>query len=93
MPHADTVLEASRLLLGASVKGSALIVLVVLIQWIGRGKIPAGWRYALWLVVIARLLLPVAPESRFSLFAPDGSGEMTMQHMDGAKLEIQVHKK
>jgi beta-lactamase regulating signal transducer with metallopeptidase domain len=56
------------LLLAASLKGTALIVLVIVIQWIGRDRIPAGWRYAMWLLVLLRLLMPVAPASPVSLF-------------------------
>jgi beta-lactamase regulating signal transducer with metallopeptidase domain len=56
------------LLLAASLKGTALIVLVIVIQWMGRERIPAGWRYAMWLLVLLRLLMPVAPASPVSLF-------------------------
>jgi bla regulator protein blaR1 len=59
---------SSGLLLSTTVKSSLLILLVAVIQWIGREQIPAGWRYAMWLLVVARLLMPVAPESRFSMF-------------------------
>ena len=60
--------DAAQLLLQASIKGGILVLLVGLIQWIARERIPAGWRYAMWLVVFGRLLLPAAPESSLSIF-------------------------
>lgn len=60
--------ELSQLILQASLKGGLLILLVGLIHWIGREQIPAGWRFSMWFLVLIRLLLPFAPESRMSLF-------------------------
>ncbi len=51
-----------------SEQASVLIVIVLGVQWMVSSRIPAAWRYALWLPVILRLLLPITPESRFSLF-------------------------
>lgn len=47
-------------------------------------RLPPRWRYGLWLVVLVRLLLPVAPESRLSLFnlvdlAPAGVAGAALQ--------------
>ena len=56
-----------------SIKGSALIVLVALIQWLGRDRIPPAWRHAMWLLVVLRLIVPAGPESRLSLFNVLGS--------------------
>jgi len=52
----------------ASWKGTILIVLVAAVCWIVRERIPARWRYALWLVVLLRLAVPVGPASSLSLF-------------------------
>jgi bla regulator protein BlaR1 len=46
---------------------SLLIVLTLAIQELFRSKIPPAWKYALWLPVVLRLLLPSVPESGFSL--------------------------
>lgn len=51
-----------------SVKGSALIVIVALIQWLGRDRIPPAWRHAMWLLVVLRLIVPAGPESPLSVF-------------------------
>ncbi len=55
-------------LLQTSLKGTLLILVVALVQWLGRDRIPPAWRYAMWLLVVLRLLLPAGPESRFSVF-------------------------
>jgi beta-lactamase regulating signal transducer with metallopeptidase domain/ankyrin repeat protein len=48
---------------------AALIALVVLlVQTLLGGKLTAGWRHGLWLLVIARLLLPDLPASKTSLY-------------------------
>jgi beta-lactamase regulating signal transducer with metallopeptidase domain len=52
----------------ASWQASALILLVLLVQWLLRRQLAPSWRHALWLLVVLRLALPWAPESRVSLF-------------------------
>ncbi len=48
---------------------AALVAVVVLgILSVSGRKLPPGWRHALWLVVLVRLLLPVLPASPVSLF-------------------------
>ncbi|MCP5526140.1 MAG: carboxypeptidase regulatory-like domain-containing protein [Verrucomicrobiales bacterium] len=48
-------------------QSAVLVLLVLLAQRLFRGRLSAGWRHALWLVVVARLLLPVTFTSAFSL--------------------------
>src|SRR5690242_112687 len=55
-------------LLRASFEASLVAVLVVLAQFALRKRVSARWRYNLWLLVLARLALPVFPESRLSPF-------------------------
>ncbi|HMJ64003.1 MAG TPA: M56 family metallopeptidase, partial [Candidatus Binatia bacterium] len=50
-----------------SVAAMVLVAVVLLIQLSCRRWLPARWTYILWLLVAARLILPVAPESSFSL--------------------------
>lgn len=52
----------------ASWQASVLVVLVLLAQWLFRAHLPPRWRYALWFLVVIRLLLPVMPESSLSIF-------------------------
>jgi beta-lactamase regulating signal transducer with metallopeptidase domain len=55
-------------LLTASWQASVLAVLVLAVQWALGARLNPRWRYALWLLVLGRLLLPVQPESALSLF-------------------------
>jgi beta-lactamase regulating signal transducer with metallopeptidase domain len=52
----------------ASWQASVLMLLVLLAQWLFRRQLAPRWRHALWLLVVLRLALPLAPESRVSLF-------------------------
>ena len=49
-------------------EASAIAVLVMLAQWLLRGRVSARWRYNLWLLVVARLLLPAVPGTQYSPF-------------------------
>jgi len=55
-------------LLRASWQAAALAILVLAAQVIFRKKLSARWRYALWLLVLARLALPVSPPSPLNIF-------------------------
>lgn len=48
-------------------QSAVLVLLVLLVQRLFRRRLSAGWRHALWLVVVVRLLLPVSFTSAFSL--------------------------
>ncbi|MBM3840351.1 MAG: hypothetical protein FJ398_20790 [Verrucomicrobia bacterium] len=54
--------------LHATWSASILIGLVLLLQWLLRDKLAPRWRYALWLLVVVRLALPVSPGSAVSVF-------------------------
>lgn len=55
-------------LLRTSWQASVLVGLVLLTQRLFRKKLSPGWRYALWMLVLARLVMPVSPQSPASLF-------------------------
>ena len=55
-------------LLAASWQASVLALLVLALQTLLRGRLNPRWRYALWLLVVLRLVLPALPESALSLF-------------------------
>jgi bla regulator protein blaR1 len=55
-------------LIEASWQASVLVALVLLLHLILRGRLNPRWHHALWLLVVARLLLPFLPESALSLF-------------------------
>ena len=55
-------------LLWTTIQGSVLIVLIVLLQFILRRKLPVRWHYLLWVLLLIRLAVPWLPESKMSLF-------------------------
>ncbi len=55
-------------LIAASWQASVLALLVLGLQQLLGARLNPRWRYALWLLVLARLLLPAMPESALSLF-------------------------
>jgi bla regulator protein blaR1 len=55
-------------LIAASWQASVLALFVLLIQRLFAAHLNPRWRYALWLLVLLRLLLPALPESALSLF-------------------------
>jgi len=55
-------------LLWASLQGSVLIALIVLVQLILRGKLGIRWHYLLWVLLLIRLAVPWLPESKMSVF-------------------------
>ena len=61
----DTLFEW---LLAATLRASVLAVVILGIQWVLRRWLPAGWRHALWLPMLAGLVLPALPEAPFGLF-------------------------
>lgn len=71
-------------LLRNSAHACALAVLVYGLELVAGRHLAPRWRYGLWLVVLARLLVPVAPESHLSLFnlvdfAPAGLSGAALQ--------------
>ena len=54
-------------LLWASLQGTVLIVLIILVQKVLRRRLPVHWHYLLWLLLI-RLAIPWLPESKMSIF-------------------------
>jgi beta-lactamase regulating signal transducer with metallopeptidase domain len=64
----EMILPAFEWLVQASWQAAILAIGVILAQWLLRKRLSARWRSSLWLVVIARLLVPFSPESALSLF-------------------------
>lgn len=63
-----TVLAVLSWLFGTTIKASLLILLVAAIQRLAGNRLDARWRHLLWIVVLVRLLMPMAPSSSWSLF-------------------------
>ncbi len=55
-------------LLRTTLQASVLIALILLVQLMLRGKLGIRWCYCLWLVLLIRMAMPWAPQSRVSMF-------------------------
>ncbi|MEA2709774.1 MAG: bla regulator protein blaR1 [Phycisphaerales bacterium] len=49
-------------------QAAVLAGMVLIVQWLLRGRLSSRWRYNLWLLVLLRLLVPVTPQSSLSVF-------------------------
>lgn len=61
----DSLLSA---LWRSSLQAGVVVALVLTVQWLFRKRLAPRWRAALWLVVVARLLLPFSFSSAASVF-------------------------
>ncbi|MDE6619383.1 MAG: M56 family metallopeptidase [Lachnospiraceae bacterium] len=52
-----------KIVFSLSLSGSILIVVLLLCKSLVKNRFSRQWQYYIWLVVIARLLLPIAPET------------------------------
>ncbi len=52
----------------ASLQAALLVLLIFIVQWVLRDRLTPRWRYALWMIVLARLALPWTPSSPLSIF-------------------------
>lgn len=55
--------ELLKILLSLSISGSLLIIILLLCKFIFKVRFSKQWQYYIWLIVIARLILPFAPET------------------------------
>ncbi len=65
LPGSEVLLNG---LLNNSIQAGVLVLLVLLAQRIFRRQLTSRWRFALWWVVLIRLILPFGPESALSVF-------------------------
>jgi WD40 repeat protein/beta-lactamase regulating signal transducer with metallopeptidase domain len=72
--------QAVLRLLHASWQGALLALLVLALAWFLGDRLRPRWRFALWLVVFARLALPALPSAPWSVFrfVPLKSAELTI---------------
>src|SRR5512136_2454147 len=84
-------------LLKASWQAAVLIVLVLGVQWTFGRRLAPRWRYALWLLVVARLAVPWTIPSSLSLFnflaapkapAQSAAGRAATENKGGAVVAI-----
>lgn len=70
-------------LMQATVKGSLMILLVAALNALIGRRVDARWRHLLWVIVLLRLAMPAAPQSRWSVFNLIPAGERVV-HTAGA---------
>jgi beta-lactamase regulating signal transducer with metallopeptidase domain len=68
MTTMPTLLTLLGWLVDATMKGSVAILLIASAQRLIGRRVGARWRHALWLVVVLRLVVPIAPSSSWSIF-------------------------
>ena len=54
----DLLVPAASTILELSIKSSVLILLIIILKAIFRFKLPPQWHYALWFILVIRLLIP-----------------------------------
>jgi len=52
----------------ASWQTAVLVCMILIVQWVFRNRLSPGWRYALWILVVVRLMMPMSPASPTSVF-------------------------
>lgn len=55
--------EILKVVLSLSLSGTLLILLLFLLRPLFRKRLSKRWQYYIWLLVVARLLFPLAPET------------------------------
>ena len=83
------MIELLKLLLSLSFSGTVLILILLLSRPLYRNRLSRQWQYYIWLIVVARMLLPFTPEPSLtgSLFQASGSAVMQLRP-DGPELLI-----
>ena len=57
-----------KIALQVSITASFLIGLILMIRKLSKGKLGVKFQYALWFILLLRLLIPELPKSSFSIF-------------------------
>jgi len=65
----DTLTALYDWVLATSIRASLLTAIILILRALLRNRIPARWRYALWLPVLVVLLTPVFPETSWSIIS------------------------
>ncbi|MGL4344170.1 MAG: M56 family metallopeptidase [Cellulosilyticaceae bacterium] len=72
-------------IISASLYASFVGVVVMLVRLLLRQYITPFWRYALWGIVLAKLIVPMGPESSWSLFNLLQAGEQAISTQEQAR--------
>lgn len=66
-------------ILNISIMGTITAAFLLLVKWIFRNRLNPTWHYYIWIILVIRLVIPIFPESPFSLFNLTG---MLQQELD-----------
>ncbi len=67
-PDASILEAIGQAVWRASWQGAALAVAVLAVLVLLRGRVSPAWRYAVWSLVLIRLLFPLVPQARWSAY-------------------------
>ena len=71
--------ELLKVVLSLSLSGTLLILLLFSLQSLFKGRLSKRWQYYIWLVAVARLLFPFAPETNLMTMLFQGVDRATEQ--------------
>ena len=57
------MIELLKILLSLSLSGTLMILILLLCKPLYKNRFSRQWQYYIWLIVVARLLLPFTPET------------------------------
>jgi len=75
-------------LITSSLQVSILIGLVLAVKYVAGKRLAARWHYCLWFLVLARIFMPWAPQSRISVFnlVPDFNSQSSQLQSQPAQI-------
>lgn len=82
--------EIMKIILSLSVSGSIIYVIVKISKFLFKEKISKTWQYYLWLIVIARLILPWSPDINFigDLFTQADNNIPKLEYINSSEEDI-----
>ncbi|HHH75557.1 MAG TPA: hypothetical protein ENL03_00865, partial [Phycisphaerae bacterium] len=64
----EFLVSVANWLVGVSLQGAILVMVILAVRWAFGKRLQARWRFALWLLLLARLVLPAGPTSSMSIY-------------------------
>lgn len=75
-----------------SIMASILVGLILCIKVLLKKQLTPRWQYALWLILLVRLLLPWSPNSSFSMYSMLSQGYEYLRYPMQVHIEVQTVK-
>lgn len=64
----EWAVELAKGLASLTLRGGVLALAIFAVRYVFRRQLSANWRYGLWALLLVRLLMPVGPASKWSLY-------------------------